>query len=336
MEIFVNYDGSSIDILEKDDVNNTLILSPKMENGVFSNYFNFKINNNSTEIGTIYVRNLNKLLFDSSIIPFVRKDTEPFQHIDKSKIDYTTEGMKIKIDVNEKLEISSYPRYVEEDLNSFLESIKNKNISIYDGIVKKITIGKTNKKVIVIIGRQHPGETLSSYFIEGIINEIVRNNQKYEDIGFVIFPIVSIRGVKKGNHRYTQNLDFNRLWNHTGAAEEIDYIKEELKEYDIDCFVDVHCDEISSIDYIRTKNPIIESFCDVKIIEDHKKIIRFFRALIKQRKIIDLSQMTAREYIARKYGCNSMLVELSLKKNDCESSRMKGVEFIKTLKGSKK
>ena len=66
MKIDYNYDGASIDILEIDDLNNSIVLSPKMENGKYSNYFNFKIINNNLE-GKIYLKNLNKLMYDNQI-----------------------------------------------------------------------------------------------------------------------------------------------------------------------------------------------------------------------------------------------------------------------------
>ena len=333
MDILFDYEGASIDVLENDIKNNIITVSPKIENDAYSNYYNFKVKNDSNEEGIVYIKNLNNLLFDSDIMPFYRKDKEVFKHIDKDKIKKESDGIKISIDKKEEIEISQFPRYTKEDLDIFFKNIKNENVKISDDIVKKITIGDENKKAIVVIGRQHPGETLSSFFIEGMISEIVENYQEYKDSYFLFYPIVSTNGVKNGNHRYTDGIDYNRSWKTSGLSKEIDYIKEELSKIKIDNFIDVHCDEISDIDYVRTKkSELIKEFSNVKVIADNTKLRRFFRALIRQRKIINLSQLTAREYVAKKYKCDSMLIELGLQHNDSESSREKGKEFIKNLK----
>ena len=67
------------------------------------------------------------------------------------------------------------------------------------------------------------------------------------------------------------------------------------------------------------------------VLEDQSKLIRFLRALIRQRKIINLSSQTAREYISKKYKCESMLVELSLKEINKEKRIKQGRSFIKEI-----
>ena len=331
MKIVNNYDGSSIEILKNEEEKNIVILSPIKENSKFSNYYNFIIKNDKNEKGIVILKNLNGLSYEKSInelIPLFKNKKGLYEKINEKRINIHDNNLEIEILENEEIEISSYPRYTQYNLDKFLNEIKL-DIKDNNRVVKELIIGDNTQKTIVIIGRQHPGETLSSYFIEGIISYIIENKEQLKDTCFLIFPIVNKNGVKNGNHRYYNGYDYNRMWNTNGILEEIDYIKKELSNYNIKLFIDVHCDEITQKDYIRFNDKNIVD--NIEVISDPSKLNRFVRALIKQRKIISFKDKTAREYIKDKYKCDSMLVELSLSSNNEEKSKNQGKEFIKEI-----
>lgn len=325
-----NYDGASIDILKKDDINNYVVLSPKKEKDKYSNYFNFKVSNTRKIEGKIHIKNLNKLMYKNQIPNIYFKKNNEYELIDDERITVKENGITIKIYKNETIEITSYPRYVLNDLNNFISKIDSKNIHFTNEIIPLIVAGRQNDNTIVITARQHPGETLSSYFIEGIIESIIDNPKIIKDNKIIIFPIVNTKGVKNGNHRYIDGIDYNRSWN-TNKIKEIDYIKKIIDENNIKLFIDVHCDEITKQDYIRCNKDNFKTLGGIMVLEDQSKLIRFLRALIKQRKIINLSSQTAREYISKKYKCESMLVELSLKEINKEKRIKQGRSFIKEI-----
>ena len=336
MQLNCNYDGGSIDIIQEDKKRNILILSPKQENGKYSNYYNFTITNNNDLDGTICIKNLKKMIYsgkqEDNLIPLFKSKNGDYKQLSKTKTSMSSGDLFIKINRKEVIEISSYPRYTTKDLESFLEKIKNKHVVIQDAVLKKVTIGSLSNKAIVVIARQHPGETLSSFFIEGMINCIASKLKPSDNTCFVFFPIVNIDGVRNGNHRYTNGYDYNRMWHTTGIIKEIDYIKQELSKINIDFFIDVHCDEITTTDYIRNKNPKIrKNIKAIQVISEPSKLRRFLRALIKQRKIIKFSNKSAREFMESKYGCDTMLVELSLSNPDREKREKQGYNFANNI-----
>ena len=74
---------------------------------------------------------------------------------------------------------------------------------------------KTNKPIIIILGRQHFGETPSSFIIHGLINFLLSRNKKAfkirEQIEFWILPVVNPDGIISGDYRYnTQGKDIKR------------------------------------------------------------------------------------------------------------------------------
>lgn len=81
-----------------------------------------------------------------------------------------------------------------------------------------LTIGNTDsKEVIVLSARVHPGETVSSFIIEGFLKELVSNSDYArllrENYLFKVVPMLNPDGVVKGNYRFSAyGCDLNRKW----------------------------------------------------------------------------------------------------------------------------
>lgn len=334
MKIIYNYDGASIDIVEDDKTNNIIYLSLK-NNNKYNHYYNFKIDNSNNKVGTIIIKDfVNSFYYNkkNKYIPYLIKD-DKINKFKEDKVKIIDNDYYINIDKDFIGEISLYPRYVKKDLEQFIDTIKeNNNIETKTNPLVEIKIGKQRKKNIVIFGRIHPGETLSSYFIEEIIKYILNNENILNNYSFTIYPMISTTGVENGEHRYTSNVDLNRIWNKKNIFQEIDYIKNKLIDINPYLLIDVHGDEITNIDYIKTNMMFLnDNLGSFKVLKDRNIFYRFLRALIKQKKIINIFNMTAREYICKKYNCKGILIELSLEKNDINSTREKAKIFIKKL-----
>lgn len=107
-------------------------------------------------------------------------------------------------------------------------------------IVSKITIGKTlskkpiealiisqqinkkrdNRKALVFMARQHPGETQGSFVCEGVVEKLLQKTKQNETLrkNYVIFiiPMVNPDGVIFGHYRTNlAGKDLNRKWDAT-------------------------------------------------------------------------------------------------------------------------
>ena len=64
---------------------------------------------------------------------------------------------------------------------------------------------------MIVIARQHPGETVGSWMMEGFINFLL--SKSHPQIKTIIIPMVNIDGVILGNNRTgVLGHDFNRNW----------------------------------------------------------------------------------------------------------------------------
>jgi len=334
LNISYNYEGASIKLIKNDTENNILYLSLSEENGKYSHYYNFIIENPEKKDGISYVKNIeNSPYYRKNIknIPYIKIDN---WNLLKDFFINEENELVINIKPNTTQEISLVPRYIQEDLVQFIKKENNKNIKAKHKPIDEIVIGDTRLPTIVFTARQHPGETLSSFFIEGVIQEILNSNKLLEKYCFVIYPIVNRNGVKNGNHRYTDGIDYNRIWNKKDAPNEIKYIKAQLKTLNIKFFIDVHNDEITRENYIRTscKNIKNDKIADIKVLQSPSKLKRFARALIKQKKFINIFSKTAIEYVYSKYNCNTLLIELTMHEDYTKINGI-GRNFIKELIG---
>jgi hypothetical protein len=126
-----------------------------------------------------------------------------------------------------------YP-YTYSQLNNFLSTFNN-----YKNILRQCEIGETldgakiqlliitnfndslenigNKKAIIFTGRVHPGESNSSYVMQGLIEYLLSNEPKAENLRnhfiFKIIPMLNPDGVIRGNFRMNSvGKDLNRMW----------------------------------------------------------------------------------------------------------------------------
>jgi murein tripeptide amidase MpaA len=70
---------------------------------------------------------------------------------------------------------------------------------------------RNTKATVVVMARQHPGESVGSWMMEGFISRL---QQLESNIFWIVIPMVNVDGVKMGNNRTgVLGHDFNRNWN---------------------------------------------------------------------------------------------------------------------------
>ena len=163
-----------------------------------------------------------------------------------------------------------YPPYTTVMKQKMMMKYKNKKGA------KAKTLGKSKVDALIlgngplkifIVARQHPGESIGSWMIEGFLKEYFSDVQRkvVEDVfTFYIIPMANPGGVKLG-HWYTnkkgQNL--NRSWRHNKTSETND-IKRLMTEKKALLYLDLHGDEGASKHFItsciESKNKVRKPF----------------------------------------------------------------------------
>jgi murein tripeptide amidase MpaA len=107
------------------------------------------------------------------------------------------------------------------------------------------------KKKVWVIARQHPGETMAEWFVEGMLDALLDpaepfGRQLLKECVLYVVPNMNPDGSVRGNLRTNAaGANLNREWN-TPSVErspEVYYVKAKMKETGCDLFLDVHGDE---------------------------------------------------------------------------------------------
>ncbi|MGZ3182729.1 MAG: M14 family metallopeptidase [Telluria sp.] len=107
------------------------------------------------------------------------------------------------------------------------------------------------RKKVWVIARQHPGETMAEWFVEGMLDALLDpsdpfGRQLLKEAVFYVVPNMNPDGAVRGNLRTNAaGANLNREWN-TPSMErspEVFLVKEKMKQTGCDLFLDVHGDE---------------------------------------------------------------------------------------------
>jgi len=116
-----------------------------------------------------------------------------------------------------------------------------------------LTIGEdsSNKKVAWVIARQHPGESMAEWWMEGFIARLLDEDDAMarallDKYVFYVVPNMNPDGSVRGNLRSNASgANLNREWAEPtlNKSPEVYYVLEKMKQTGVDLFLDVHGDE---------------------------------------------------------------------------------------------
>lgn len=329
-----DYPGASIDI--KKLSNNRVDLELKKENNQFSFYFNFTCLNVDDQL-IIKINNIREAMYSKGYLnycPFYKVNDGAWKKFSVKDISLTEKSLEIKVKKVKKIEISSTPRYTLKNLMEFLSKIsEDKNITVKNyGNFYEIFVGNSSK-TYVFIARQHPGETFSSFFIEGVLEQLLL--EKNLNYNFIIYPIVNVDGVENGNHRFLNNIDYSRSWSLVSKPKEIDLILKQIKKYNVCGLFDIHGDEVTKFDYIRTDSKTYDfNKIGLKTLAFESKLKKIIKAVVDKRNIKKALLHNTKKVVEKAIMGHYYLYELSHHINNVETANEKGRKIVVFLNRS--
>ncbi|NQZ12368.1 MAG: hypothetical protein HRT35_34880, partial [Algicola sp.] len=120
-------------------------------------------------------------------------------------------------------------------------------------VIDQLIIGEEgqNKQKVWITARQHPGETMAQWFVDGLINALLNGSPLSENIldkaVFYIMPNMNPDGSASGNHRTNaRGVNLNRQWALPDETDcpEVFHVRQAMLDTGVDMFFDIHGDEV--------------------------------------------------------------------------------------------
>lgn len=186
------------------------------------------------------------------------------------------------------------------------------------------------KKKIWIFARQHPGETMAEWFIEGMLERLLDNDdalskELLKKAVFYIVPNMNPDGSINGNLRANSaGANLNREWLNPSPerSPEVYYVREKMHITGVNLALDIHGDEALPYNFMATSKEIPEYTEKMKeldnlFIENLIRVNPDFQNKFgyEDEKFKEEQLKLATNYIGKTFQCPSMTLEMPFKDN---------------------
>ena len=195
-----------------------------------------------------------------------------------------------------------------------------------------VTIGNADagKKTIWIIARQHPGESMAEWFVEGLIERLLDRSDPVSrcllDVAVLhVVPNMNPDGSVRGNLRSNAaGANLNREWVSPSmeSSPEVFLVREHIQQTGVDAFIDVHGDE--GLPYVFVAgSEMLPGFtseqaeAQSEFIDNFKRASPDFQDLhgYSAGKYKEDALKLASKWVGHTFGCLSLTLEMPFKDN---------------------
>ncbi|MGR5140235.1 M14 family metallopeptidase [Photobacterium sp. DNB23_23_1] len=269
MKIFSNFESGNIHIVSADSPDNIQLTIPADNQSDISQWFHFRLESQPQLHHQFSILNLTKSAYpegwqDYDVV--ASYDREEWFRI-PAEFDGDTLTFKVVPEYGSMyfayFAPFSYDRHqdllhqAQTQFNCKLETLG----STLDGNdMSLLNIGEPSeeKKNIWIIGRQHPGETMAEWFIEGLLQRLLDDTDTVakallDKAVFHIVPNMNPDGSIRGHLRTNAiGVNLNREWQTPSMEKspEVFLVRERMLKTGVDMFLDIHGDEAIPYNFV--------------------------------------------------------------------------------------
>ena len=262
MKITCNFDSGNIEVLKADSPDDIQLTIRKDNQSDFFQWFHFRLHSQSAEPHTIRIVNVK-----DSAYPDGWKGYQAVASYDREN------WFRVETQlVNEELVITHYPEAESVYFAYFAPYSYERHMDLLhsaqsSGMAQIVELGETldgrdmsmlvvgepadGKKKIWITARQHPGESMAEWFVEGLLDRLLDEDDGVartllEKAVFYIVPNMNPDGSVRGHLRTNAaGVNLNREWQTPSMEKspEVYLVRQKMMETGVDLFLDMHGDE---------------------------------------------------------------------------------------------
>ena len=262
MHISANFDAGNIEVINAEDQTNIQLAIRPDVGGEFFQWFNFRL---SGEVGEQYVLNIMNAGKASYLAGW--EDYQAVASYDREywfRLPTSYKDGKLTITAElacESIQIAYFAPYSYERHQDLLAALQvhplaclehlGETLDKRDLTLVKVGNGDSKKRSIWITARQHPGETMAEWLVEGLLNSLLDEDSAtakllLEKANFYIVPNMNPDGSVRGHLRTNAvGTNLNREWANPSLEKspEVFHVINKMEETGVDLFYDVHGDE---------------------------------------------------------------------------------------------
>ena len=266
MHITANFDAGNIEVINLEDKKNIQLAIRPDVGGEFFQWFNFRL---TGQVGEQYV--LNIMNAGDAAFPAGWENYQAVASYDRDywfRLPTSYKDGKLTITAElecETIQIAFFAPYSDERHQDLLAAVQmhplvtlehlGETLDKRDLTLVKISDGASNndapKRNIWITARQHPGETMAEWLVDGLLHSLLDGDNAtgkllLDKANFYIVPNMNPDGSVRGHLRTNAvGTNLNRAWSNPNleTSPEVFHVINKMEETGVDLFYDVHGDE---------------------------------------------------------------------------------------------
>ena len=264
MRITANFDAGNIDVINMDDKQNIELAIRPDVGGEFLQWFNFRLQGQSGEHYVLNIVNAGEAAFAAGWQHYQAVASYDRDYWFRLPTSYKDGKLTILVDMQcETIQIAYFAPYSYERHLDLLATVQMHALVTLEHLgetldKRDLTLVKishsdnvANKRNIWITARQHPGETMAEWLVEGLLYSLLDGDNAtgkalLEKANFYIVPNMNPDGSVRGHLRTNAvGTNLNRAWSNPSLEKspEVFYVIDKMQQTGVDLFYDVHGDE---------------------------------------------------------------------------------------------
>lgn len=290
MNISANFDGGKIQVLDATDPQNLQLSIPNDTQSEFFQWFYFRLMGGQGQSLNLRIVNAGQASYPEGYEGYQTVASYDREHW--FRVPTRFEGGELIIEHTPEFNSVYYAYFAPYSYEQHLNLVHQAQLS---SECELISIGKTvegrdidllvvgepdeQKKKIWVIARQHPGETMAEWFMQGLIGRLLDENDPVSrsllsKAVFYLVPNMNLDGSIAGNLRVnTKGFNYNREWAEPSIenSPEVFHVRNLMDQYGCDLNLDIHGDEtlpynfISGIEGIPSFDERLKKLTDIFI-----------------------------------------------------------------------
>ena len=342
MQISSNFDSGNIDVISAETPNNIQLAIKKDHNSEFYQWFHFKLHNTEHSEHVMHLTNAGKSAYVEGW-----KDYQAVASYDRQhwfRVPTSFDGENLSITFTPEYDSTyfayfapySYERHqdlihsAQLDIDCQLQ-VLGQTLDGRDMSLLKVGEEGEGKKVIWLTARQHPGESMAEWFMEGFIDRLLDEDDGVarsllNSAVFYLVPNMNPDGSARGHLRTNaKGVNLNREWQ-TPSMEnspEVYLVREKMLATGVDMHLDIHGDEALPFNFVAGCEGIPSYDERIQGLEEKfKNVLLAITPEFQDDKGYDKDEpgqanlTVASNWVGEQFKCLAYTVEMPFKDND--------------------
>lgn len=262
MRISANFDGGNIDVINTLSPDNIELAIRPDEGNAFFQWFNFKLNGTIGVHYQLHILNADKASYPEGWENYQAAASYDREHWFRLPTRYENGRLTIDVELDcDSIQIAYFAPYSYERHQDLLAkcqvhpmvTVEHLGLTLDKRDLSLVRIGDGGeaKANVWITARQHPGETMAQWLVEGLMSQLLDTDNPVSrallaKANFYIVPNMNPDGGVRGHLRTNAlGVNLNREWQSPSLEKspEVFHVVNKMRQTGVDLFYDVHGDE---------------------------------------------------------------------------------------------